>query len=465
MGLFSTLFGITAMATKATVSASMFTGNALQQGFINVRSQRELKKMRENIAASNSQNRMVLVMPEVDQTQLCLTEAMQDTDVYECVYNGNNAAYDYIYGAAPQTEAMIVSGGDSIHRCKALEPFIKKSLREELPVVFLYTGDKEVEKTVGYINVNTEIVSKNDFYYDVFRGMTAEDVSDLLYDLYKELHSDSTKPAISYFLKALTEVIMNKNASVSVNDIANFPVNDFKKELDDLKKNDCLNTSEYKEIEQYYLSGLSESLDVMVFLRDLNRQFSMVFGNQSGNSCNVKRILNQKGIIAFNVGKTNNEMVVDLIVKHLKLCKMQNKDFNLVIDGIEVSKHENIKDLLKLCTFAISHNDYIASLYGGNKDGEHLFTEIMGDISVTVLLNHPSGVSCEKWSEYMGKYKKLHINYNTSQQNTGIMGSNVTNGISLEEKEEPRIRGETINHIRLPTACIYRTDEILIANL
>ena len=90
MGLFSTLFGITAMATKATVSASMFTGNALQQGFINVRSQRELKKMRENIAASNSQNRMVLVMPEVDQTQLCLTEAMQDTDGYECVYNGNN---------------------------------------------------------------------------------------------------------------------------------------------------------------------------------------------------------------------------------------------------------------------------------------------------------------------------------------------------------------------------------------
>jgi len=69
-------------------------------------------------------------------------------------------------------------------------------------------------------------------------------------------------------------------------------------------------------------------------------------------------------------------------------------------------------------TFAISHNDFVASLYGGEIKGDDMFVETTSGVNTIVLLNHKSGASCQKWSEYLGKYHKIKIKVNISQINS-----------------------------------------------
>jgi hypothetical protein len=175
-------------------------------------------------------------------------------------------------------------------------------------------------------------------------------------------------------------------------------------------------------------------------------------------------MLNFKGVIAIDVGGVQNDLIFSLVMNHLMLLQSQGRDFSILLDDVPISRFPKATDLLRGRTYAISHNDFVASLFGGERQGNDLFSEITGNVSTLVLLRHTSGTSCQKWSEHLGKYHKIRIKYNISQ-NKAFMNSSDSRGISVDETDEPRVRAETLGRLPGILACIHNSEGTLFAEV
>jgi hypothetical protein len=171
-----------------------------------------------------------------------------------------------------------------------------------------------------------------------------------------------------------------------------------------------------------------------------------------------------KGIAAIDVGNGGNDIILSYVINQLKHLQSTGKEFIIIIDGVHISKFPQICDILHGRTFAVSHNDFVSSLHGGEKTGDDLFIEISGEVRVNVLLNHKSGTSCQKWSEHLGKYHKIRIKINVTQTRGFMTGANAK-GISVDEADEPRVRAETISMLPDSIACIHNKSGTLFAEI
>ena len=151
-------------------------------------------------------------------------------------------------------------------------------------------------------------------------------------------------------------------------------------------------------------------------------------------------------------------------MNHLLYYQESGKSFAIILDSIPISQHEQIRALLRGSVFAISQQDFVSALYGGDSRGDEVFNELMGSVGATVLFNHKSGTSCQRWSEHIGKYHKITIRMQISQSNS-FLSSSDNRGIQVEETDEPRIRAETISMLPPSMACVHRYGGTLIANI
>jgi hypothetical protein len=462
MGAFGSAFKIMGGAMKGAMGASIWTGNAIYTALQNARTKKEIKAIYKHASEANFQNRSVAVLPSANKQQLLLISGdPSDNDIYDYQSNSTTPAIDYIWGESKEPEGAIVSGGQNDARVRALMPFVHKSQQENIPLIAIHNGNRELEKMIDEHSVGSEFISRGQLYYDVFRGMPVDDMAYLLYEAMPEANAN---PSAEALLHALLEVVLRTKGTVTFYDLASFPLPDIKDKLDSLQKAGELTISEYREIDRYYMAGSSELDAVRIFLNKLNRQAEGIYGRLTNNNCNIKKMLNYKGVITIDVGGVNNDLVFSLAISHLMLLQSQGRSFSILLDDIPLSRFPKANDLLRGRTYAISHNDFIASLYGGEKRGEDLFSEITGNVSTIVLFNHTSGTSCKKWSEHLGNYHKIRIRYNISQ-NRAFMNSSDSRGISVDETDEPRVRAESLGKLPGAMACINNSWGTLFAEV
>ncbi len=458
------MFLISHGISTAATNASMRTGNAIYTMLQNARTKKEIRQVYQHASDANFQNRMVMLMPGIDKQQLLLLTSTEpsENDVYDYDTGGSKTpALDFIWGEAEYPEGEVVSGGDTVDRVAALMPFVHKSQQEGLPMIAMYSGNRELANMINDHSVAAEFITRSQAYYDVFRGMP---VDDIVYLLYETIPEDDRNPAAESLLRALVEVVLHKKGTITIHDLAAFPIVNLKDELDRLRDDEEISRQEYREIDRYYMAGAAETDAVRIFLNKLNRQAEGIYGKPTGRNCNIKRMLNLKGSIAIDVGGVNNNLLTELVINHLMLLQSQGREFSILIDDVPISKFLKARDLLRGRTYAISQKDFISSLYGGDKQGEELFSELTGNVTTVVLFRHTSGTSCQKWSDFMGKYKKIRIRYNISQ-NSAFMNSSDSRGISVDETDEPRVRAETLGKLTPSLACIYNSSGILFAKI
>lgn len=462
MGWLGDAIGIAGGFGRGATSASLWTGNMIHTAIQNARTKKEIRALYKHASEANFQNRAVAVSPGISKQQLLLTTGEpDDNDVYDYQSQSKTAALDYIWGESNTPSSVVISGGRNSERVCALIPFVHKAQSENIPVIILHPGNRELEQMVLKHSRDYEFVSRKDCYYDVFRGMPVDDIAFLLYET---MPTDSASPAAESLLRALIEVLLLTDGKITLSNLAGFPLISLKSKIDALQKNGCLSDDEYDEINTYCMAGSSETGAVRVFLNKLNRQFESLYGKPVSNFSNFKRMLKQQGVISIDVGSSGNELLVSLVLNHLLLLQSQGKSFSIVLDGIPISRYEKVSDLLRGHAYAISSQDFVSSLYGGEQKGDELFSEITGCVSTIVLFRHASGTSCQKWSEHLGKYRKIRIRYNISQNNAFMNTSN-SRGLSVDEADEPRIRAETIGKLADNLACIHSIDGTLIAEV
>lgn len=462
MGLFGTTMGIMSGVARGTASASMWTGNMIYTALQNARTKKEIRALYKHASDANFQNRAVAILPGISKQQLLLTSGEpDDNDVYDYQSQSGTAALDYIWGETNTPGSVIVSGGQNKERVCALIPFVHKAQAENIPVIALHTGNADLEHMIQNHSRAVEFVSRKGFFYDVFRGMPVDDIAFLLYET---MPSDTATPAAESLLRALIEVLLLTDGKITLHNLAAFPLITLKSKIDAMQKGGLLNDDEYDEINHYCMAGSSDTDAVRIFLNRLNRQSEAIYGKPLSNFSNTKKMLNQKGAIAIDVGSSGNDLLVTLVLNHLLLLQGQGKEFAVLLDNIPISRHEKISDLLRGHPYAISSQDFISSLFGGGQRGDDLFSEITGNVNTTVLFRHASGTTCQKWSDHLGKYRKIRIRYNIAQNNAFMNTSN-SRGLSVDEADEPRIRAETLGKLADGLACIHSIDGILIAEV
>ncbi len=462
MGLFGNAMGIMGGVARGTASASMWTGNMIYTALQNARTKKEIRALYKHASDANFQNRAVAVLPSISKQQLLLTSGEpDDNDVYDYQSQSGTAALDYIWGETNIPDSVIVSGGQSKERVCALIPFVHKAQTENIPVIALHTGSADLEHMIQNHSRAAEFISRKGVFYDVFRGMPADDIAFLLYET---MPSDVATPAAESLLRALIEVLLLTDGKITLHNLAAFPLITLKSKIDAMYKGGLLSNDEYDEINHYCMAGSSDTDAVRIFLNRLNRQSEAIYGKPLSRFSNTKSMLNQKGVIAIDVGNSGNELLVKLVLNHLLLLQGQGKEFAILLDNIPISRHEKISDLLRGHPYAISSQDFISSLFGGEQRGDDLFSEITGNVNTTVLFRHASGTTCQKWSEHLGKYRKIRIRYNIAQNNAFMNTSN-SRGLSVDEADEPRIRAETLGKLADGLACIHSIDGILIAEV
>lgn len=462
MGLFGNAMGIMGGVARGTASASMWTGNMIYTALQNARTKKEIRALYKHASDANFQNRAVAVLPSISKQQLLLTSGEpDDNDVYDYQSQSGTAALDYIWGETNIPDSVIVSGGQSKERVCALIPFVHKAQTENIPVIALHTGSADLERMIQNHSRAAEFISRKGVFYDVFRGMPADDIAFLLYET---MPSDAATPAAESLLRALIEVLLLTDGRITLHNLAAFPLITLKSKIDAMYKGGLLSNDEYDEINHYCMAGSSDTDAVRIFLNRLNRQSEAIYGKPLSRFSNTKSMLNQKGVIAIDVGNSGNELLVKLVLNHLLLLQGQGKEFAILLDNIPISRHEKISDLLRGHPYAISSQDFISSLFGGEQRGDDLFSEITGNVNTTVLFRHASGTTCQKWSEHLGKYRKIRIRYNIAQNNAFMNTSN-SRGLSVDEADEPRIRAETLGKLADGLACIHSIDGILIAEV
>ena len=462
VGMFGTAFNIMGGVFKGATTASMWTGNMIYTALQNARTKKEIREIYNRASEANFKNRSVATLPSVDRQQLMLVSGdPAENDIYDYSAASQTIALDYIWGESDDPDGTIVSGGQTTDRVHALIPFVHKAQQQGLPIIAVHAGNDGLNRMIGAHSVCNESISQKDLYYDVFRGMPVEDIAFLLYETMPE---DDANPAAEALLHALLEVLSRTAGNINIQTLAAFPLTSLKAKIDGMQKTGELDPDEYAEINRYYMSGSSELEAVRIFLNRLNRQAESVYGKKATNPCNMKRILNHKGVVSIDVGSTGNELLLSLVANHLSLLQSQGREFAMLIDSVPVSRSKKLVELTHYCVFAVSNSDFVASLFGGEARGEDLFSEITGNAGTVVLFRHASGTSCKKWSEHLGMYNKIHIRYSLSQ-NRAFMNSSDSRGLSVDEKEEPRVRAETIGRLPEHFACIHTIGGTLLAEV
>ena len=462
MGWLGDTFGIFSSATREMSARTLWTGNMIYTALQNARTKKEVRALHQHASESNFQNRAVAILPGISKQQLLLTTSEpDDNDVYDYDTQSNTAALDYIWGEGDSLENVIVSGGLSSNRVSSLIPFIIKAQNADLPIIVLHTGNKDLERMIRNNSRGCEIISAQGCYYDVFRSMPEDDIAYLLYETMKD---DKVSPSAESLMRALIEVMQRTEGNVTLSNLADYHLINLKNDIDCMKRNGMLSDSEYDEINHYCLAGSSETDAVRIFLNRLKRQAEAVYGKPGKVNSNIRKILNQKGVIAIDVGSGGNDLLLELVLNHIRLIQSQGKQVTLLFDELPLSTCSNLIGLLRSSSYAISNQDFIASLYGGEISGDSLFSTITGDVSKLVLFRHASGTSCQKWSEHIGQYRKIRIKYDISQSNA-LMNSNYSRGVSVDETDEPRIRAETLSKLSDGMACIQGPNGVLIAEV
>ena len=430
----------------------------------NRKQQKKIGQMHSDAHETNYQRRAVFALPHVNKCQLLLTSVDStntDNDIYEWQPASPTPAIDFIWGENHNADSIVVSGGKPEERVRALMPFVNKSQKENIPVFVLHANNRSLENMIKSNSNYHEFISLGGMYYDAFRSLPVEDMA---YLLYESIPEDDSSPSAEALLRAILEVLLRNEGKATFHNIASFPSAKLVDELNRLLSTGEVSMDEFNDISRDYMSGSSEIDAVRSFLNKLNRQAESIFGKPTANICNIKKVINSKGVIAFDVGPSNNELIMNFIINQIIHLQQAGKDLNILIDGIALSRHPKICELIRGRVFALSNSDFISSLYGGERNGDDIFNEVTGDITTLVLLNHKSGTSCKKWSEHLGKYNKIRIKLNISQNKSWSVNSN-TEGISVDEAEEPRIRAETIAMLPNSLACIHNRNGTLIAEV
>ena len=168
---------------------------------------------------------------------------------------------------------------------------------------------------------------------------------------------------------------------------------------------------------------------------------------------NILTAIRSGGVLCFDIASVTNKLLINTIVFQLRLALTKGMPYLLIVDSLPANANEAYAAYLKtssdkVCK-TISSDDFYAMTGGDDK----VFSSIVGNSQILIVMGHTSGQSAQKWAEVFGQYDMYEETYSTSHGSSkrtpfSIFSSpNQNTTISTNRKREYIVKPEQITHM------------------
>ena len=311
----------------------------------------------------------------------------------------------------------LVSGGDSKVRTSAMVAQAICAVRNRFPVVILHEGNKTLEQKLKHIFLYTgryKEVSSNSPCFEPFFGLSKTEIADqILKTAPKEY---DIKFNVGCYIDGISTILQQSGKHVSFKLLSTCPHGKIFEKVHDLEMKGKITNDQAQEIKSNLTRGQSEKDKLDIFLANLKKEMKpLMYVSKTGNSpLNIITALKSYSVLCLDLESITNKLLLNTIIYQLKLALTRGMQYEIIIDSIPINANELYASYISTPSDrmrkTIVSNDFYA-MVGGN---EKVFSTIIGNTQILMVMNHSSGCTAEKWAEVFGEYDKLEESYSKS---------------------------------------------------
>jgi hypothetical protein len=299
-------------------------------------------------------------------------------------------------------------------------------------------------------------VSERNKMFDPFTSFNFNEIFQVVTDTCKSKYD--IKPVGRYVLQVAHDLLINKGKRPYFSGFANCPFFRLSDQMTSRLNSNAITQDIADNLNSALLTGQTECPKIDTFFNDMKSQIDYLsaLDPASVKAVSVLSAIKNNQILCIDLRSSTNIMLIELIVNSLVIAMNRGFDFSLMIDDIAFVNNDMLKNTL--CQKSNHHNIIVSKdLYALTGGKEDIFSTIIGEADKTVLFAHSSGMSCEKWSKYVGEYDKIDVSYNANSgwSQSGKWGYNTNQGQHETLKREAKVKPEQINRLSQNQAIIY----------
>jgi len=364
-------------------------------------------------------------------------------------------AVDALFPPHTYKDSVIISGGSQVERLHVCETVLRNAYSANHPVIILHTGNGAMESIVAQNGFGT-VVNERNKMFDAFTSFEFNEIYQAVTDTCKSKYD--IKPAGRYILQVVYDLLINRGKKPYFTSFANCPFFQLSDHIASRLNSGAITQDTADKLNSLLLTGQAECPKIDTFFSDMKSQIGYLLAPDpaSVKAASVLSSIKKKQTLCIDLRSSGNAMLMELIVNSLFIAMNRGYDFSLMIDEVALVNNELLKNVL--CQKASLNNIILSQdLYALTGGKEDVFAAIIGDVEKTVLFAHGSGISCDKWSKYIGEYDKIDVsnNHSAGWHQSSKWGFNSNDGQTETLKREAKVKPEQINRLVPNEAFIY----------
>lgn len=364
-----------------------------------------------------------------------------------------DAFFDSKYGVYN----ALISGGNASLRNSAMVAQAICGVQNGFPVIVLHEGNRQLEQQLrsNFLSIGKyKEISSNTPCFEPLYGLTELEVSNQILETASKEYD--IKYNARYYIDGISAFLKASRKNFSFKLLSTCPHAIIFDKVDDLETQGIINNYEAQEIKSKLMMGQSENYKLDTFLASLKMEMEplMYVPKQGQKPLNIITALKTNSVLCFDLASVTNKLLLNTIVYQLKLALTKGMQYQLIIDSIPINSNESYASYMrtpsdKVCKTIVSDDFY--AMVGSD---EKVFSAVVGNSQILVVMNHSSGHSATKWAEVFGQYDKLEESYSKSKGGSKqtpfslLPSPNYSSGINISKNREYIVKPEVITRMK-----------------
>ena len=340
-----------------------------------------------------------------------------------------------------------VSGGDIEWRNQCIVGATIAAYNKQIPVVILHEHNYRLVKQIEYIFSGTGILSEVDKcnrFYDPIWKLSDMETIQLICNVIRQSYEINFNA--QYYLSAILKFIRKTGKLPYLHMFMTCPYEQLLDKIDQAVNKGSLKSQEAFDIKTLIMQGQNERGCIENFFNQLRIDSNGKIARKRDlhRIKNIRNTFQENGIIMFDISGPQSTLI-DLILEEYQFAANKFSRGLFILDDISISQNkmfENIIFNMGNQKIMISSPDLL-SMFNGNLND---FLGFLGKVSKAFILRHGSSYSCEKWSDFIGKYDERSITNTLGNQYTFSKktGYSYNSSINISVKREYIVKPEQI---------------------
>ena len=351
----------------------------------------------------------------------------------------------------------LISGGDPGLRTSAMVAQAVCAAHNGFPVIVLHEGNRLLEQQLKNHFLGTgkyKEISSSSPCFEPFYGLSELEISNQILETAPKEYD--IKFNARYYVDGISAFLQASGKNLSFKLFSTCPHSMIFDKVDDLEMQGKISDHEAQEIKSKLMMGQSENYKLDTFFASLKMEMEpLMFISKNGHRpLNVITALKSDAVLCFDLGSVTNELLLNTIVYQLKLALTRGMQYQIIIDSIPINSNESYATYIrapsdKVCK-TIASDDFYAMVGSDEK----MFSAVVGDTQILIVMNHTSGHTATKWAEVFGQYDKFEESTSISRGSSrrtpfSILSSpNYNRTIDVRKNREYIVKPEVIMRMR-----------------